>query len=85
MMQQKTPPRLFVIPAAKQRYSQSAFAMILRRGPSAWYHLIRWNMREDTFEAGAWFRGRIYEDRCDLSPDGQLFLYFCHGGAYRPY
>jgi len=25
---------------------------------------------------GAWFHGRIYERRCDLLPDGSLFVYF---------
>ena len=58
-------------------------AIILRRGPSKWYHLIRWQTDRNEFEPGAWFRGRIYEDRCDLSPDGGLLVYFCHGGAYR--
>jgi len=56
-------------------------ALVLRRGPSDWYHLIRWNTAQDTFEHGAWFRGRIYEERCDLSPDGELFLYFALQGS----
>jgi hypothetical protein len=59
-------------------------ALILRRGPSKWYHLVRWRMDSDTFERGAWFHGRIYEERCDLSPDGNLVVCFCHGGACRP-
>jgi hypothetical protein len=62
--------RMFVITA------QSApWAIILRRGPTRWYHLIKWDMRSDTFHSGAWFHGRIYEEKCDLSLDGQLFLY----------
>src|SRR5262245_32182901 len=62
--------RMFVIPAqAVPR------AIILRRGPTQWYHLILWNTERDTFQSGAWFRGRIYEEKCDLSPDGHLFLY----------
>jgi hypothetical protein len=64
-------PRLFVIMAQR-----SPRAVILRRGPSRWYHLIRWNTAKDEFEYGAWFKGRIYEERCDLSPDGELFVYF---------
>lgn len=32
-------------------------------------------MLRDVFVDGAWFHGRIYEDRCDLSPDGNLFVY----------
>lgn len=66
-------PRLFVIFARDE-----PTAVILRRGPSAWYHLISWNTANDTFSHGAWFRGRIFEDKCDLSPDGQLFLYSVH-------
>lgn len=55
-------------------------AIILRRGPARWTHLISWDTARDTFEDGAWFRGRIYEQKCDLSPDGKLFLYAAHQG-----
>ena len=73
------PCRLFVIPAR-----DAAVAAVLRRGPSRWYQVIRWDTSSDEFTDGAWFRGRIYEDRCDLSPDGELLVYFCHGGRWRP-
>ncbi|HEU0105464.1 MAG TPA: hypothetical protein VFT38_04790 [Vicinamibacteria bacterium] len=73
----KSPPcRLFVILAR-----EAPIGVILRRGPAAWYHLIRWHTDEDRFEHGAWLRGRIYEERCDLSPDGELFLYFALQGS----
>jgi len=71
--------RLFVITA-----QDSPNAIVLRRGPSRWYHVVRWRMDSDALEPGAWFHGRIYEDRCDISPDGNLLLCFCHGGAFRP-
>ncbi len=61
--------------------SRKPRAVILRRGPSAWYHVILWNTAQDTFEHGAWFKGRLYEERCDLSPDGELFLYFALKGS----
>jgi hypothetical protein len=51
-------------------------ALVFRRGPSRWVQLIRWNTQTDEFERGQWFHGRIYERRCDLSPDGSLFIYF---------
>ncbi len=51
-------------------------AVIFRRGPSQWTRVIKWNTADDTFELGHWFRGRIYERRCDLSPDGTKLLYF---------
>src|SRR4051812_34556601 len=74
-MPRTPPPRLFVITA-----SAADEAVGFRRGPSSWYHVLRWNMANDTLEAGAWFRGRIYPERCDLSPDGKLLLYFVHQG-----
>lgn len=68
----KSPPpcRLFVVVAR-----EAPVAVILRRGPSKWVQLIRWDMNNDRFEDGAWFHGRIYEHNCGLSPDGQLFVY----------
>lgn len=50
--------------------------MILRRGPSKQVLLIRWRRSDDSFFFGQWFKGRVYERRCDLSPSGERFLYF---------
>ena len=63
--------RLYVILARK-----SPRAVIFRRGPSKQVQLIAWNTERDTFKPGQWFKGRIYERRCDLSPDGDLLIYF---------
>lgn len=38
--------------------------------------LLSWNTRTDELVPGQWLKGRIYEERCDLSPSGELFLYF---------
>jgi hypothetical protein len=70
------PPRLFVVLAR-----EAPIGVVLRRGPASWCHLVRWHTDTDEFDSGAWFKGRIYEDRCDLSPDGQLFLYFALKGS----
>lgn len=51
-------------------------AVILRRGPSKQTLVVRWNLARNTFEEGQWFAGRIYPERCDLSPDGRWFVYF---------
>jgi len=72
------PPRLFVFLAR-----EAPVGLILRRGPTRWVHLIRWDTANDVFEPGAWFRGRIYEERCDLSPDGTKFLYFTRKNSPR--
>jgi hypothetical protein len=50
--------------------------VIFRRGPSKLVELIKWHTDTDTFERGQWFKGRIYEDHSDLSPDGSLLVYF---------
>lgn len=75
----KAPPcRLSILKARDE-----PLAVILRRGPTSWFHVIRWHTVADTFEPGAWFRGRILEDRCDLSPNGELLLYSAHKGTHR--
>jgi hypothetical protein len=50
--------------------------VIFRRGPSKLVELIKWHTDTDTFERGQWFKGRIYEEGSDLSPDGSLLIYF---------
>ena len=69
--------RLFVLLARK-----SPRAVILRRGPTKQVQLISWNTERDTFVPGQWLKGRIYERRCDLSPDGDLLIYFA--AKHRP-
>jgi hypothetical protein len=49
---------------------------ILRRGPSKHVALIRWDLTHDRFEVGQWLKGRVYERRCDLSPDGKRLALF---------
>jgi hypothetical protein len=61
---------LFVILARNGRH-----AVIFRRGPSKQVLLIKWDRRSDRFEIGQWFKGRIFERRCDLSPSGEMLVY----------
>jgi hypothetical protein len=35
-----------------------------------------WDARAGTWEPGAWIRGTIYPQRCDLSPDGRWLIAF---------
>ena len=71
MSKERPPPRLYAIFARRKPR-----AVIFLRGPSDWYHVVLWNTVKDSFEHGAWFKGRIYEEKCDLSPDGELLIYF---------
>lgn len=66
-----SPPRLYVLLARN-----APLGVIFRRGPSDQVLLIKWNVDQDTFEFGQWLKGRVYERRCDLSPDGEILLYF---------
>jgi hypothetical protein len=63
--------RIFCIPALR-----APIVAVIRRGPSAWMHVGRWDIENRTFESGSWLHGTIYNQRCDLSPDGQWFCYF---------
>jgi len=51
-------------------------AALFRRGPSRHVLMIRWWLASDTFEIGQWFNGRVFPERCDLSYDGDLLVYF---------
>lgn len=65
------PPRIYGILARK-----APVAVLIRRGPTRQFRLHRWNLETDEVEDGQWFKGRIYEKRGDLSPDGRLFVYY---------
>lgn len=54
--------------------------LVWRRGPSKHVCAIGWNRLNDTFVVGQWLKGRIYERRSDLSPDGQHLIYFALKG-----
>ena len=78
-MKATPPPRLHLIQA-----SDADVAVIFRRGPSKRVELVRWDTSRDVFERGQWFHGRIYERRSDLSPDGELLVYFASKLGGRP-
>ncbi|MEP7288510.1 MAG: hypothetical protein ABI947_22385 [Chloroflexota bacterium] len=65
------PCRLFVILA-----SEASKAVIFRRGPHLWTQIILWDTKTDSFTEGQWFKGTLYQKRCDLSPDGSKMIYF---------
>jgi hypothetical protein len=55
--------------------------VIIRRGPTKWWHITLWDTRLDQFTPGQWFHGQMYPEKCDLSPDGKLLIYFA--GKFR--
>lgn len=62
--------------------SEAPLGVVIRRGPSKQVCTILWDRRCDEFKVGQWLKGRIYERRCDLSPDGKYFLYFAMNGKW---
>ncbi|HXH83287.1 MAG TPA: hypothetical protein VNN07_10195 [Candidatus Tectomicrobia bacterium] len=65
------PPRIYGIPA-----THAPIVAVLRRGPTAWTHLGRWDLARGAYEPGSWTHTTVYPQRCDLSPDGRWFCYF---------
>ena len=68
---ERIPARLHVILAR-----DASKAVVFRRGPSNRVCTVGWDLETDTFTMGQWLKGRIYEYRSDLSPDGELMIYF---------
>lgn len=63
--------------------SDAPVGLVIRRGPSKSVATLLWNRKTDDFQLGQWLKGRIYERRCDLSPDGKHFLYFAMNGKWQ--
>lgn len=72
----RVPPRLHVIPALA-----SDKALVLRRGPSGEVASLLWDRKSGELKLGQWLKGRIYEHRCDLSPDGCHMIIFARKGG----
>ncbi len=53
---------------------KARIAVLLRHGPSGLWRMIRWDLARDEFKRGQWFRGKIWVECCDISPDGELFV-----------
>jgi hypothetical protein len=70
-------PRIHVLLA-----SQSEVGVVIRRGPSKSVCTLLWNRDTDKFALGQWLKGRIYERRSDLSPDGKHMIYFAMNGKW---
>ena len=66
-----TAPRLHVLTALA-----SSNAVVLRRGPSDQVASLGWDRQTGAVVLGQWLAGRIYEYRCDMSPDGRHVVYF---------
>jgi len=75
-----TPPRLHVLTAAA-----APVAVVFRRGPTRWAHVVKLDLDAATVEHGAWLRGRLFPRRSALSADGRLLGYVAHTARRPPW
>lgn len=78
MAAKRFPARVHVLLARKE-----PVGLIIRRGPAKSVCTILWDRESDEIVLGQWMRGRIYERRSDLSPDGRHFIYFAMNGRWK--
>lgn len=64
------PARLHVLMAREAPYG-----VVIRRGPSERVCFVGWDRSTDSFTLGQWLKGRIYERRSHISPDGKYVVY----------
>src|SRR6185295_14189761 len=76
-MAHSIPARIHVLMARN-----APIGVVIRRGPSKTVCTISWDRQMDTFRLGQCMRGRIYERRSDLSPDGKHMIYFAMNGRW---
>lgn len=76
-MKERYPARLHAVFAKDKPY-----AVVFRRGPSKQVCTLLWDRKKDTFKLGQWLKGRIYEKRTDLSPNGKYLIYFAMNGKW---
>ena len=61
---------------------EAPLGVVIRRGPSKRVCTLLWDRSTDEFRIGQWLKGRIYERRSDLSPDGRHLIYFAMNGQW---
>jgi hypothetical protein len=71
------PPRIFGIVA-----THAPVAAVIRRGPTEWAHLSKWDLATGALERGGWLHARVFPQRCDLSPDGRWLAYLAHRAGW---
>lgn len=69
-------PRLYFLTA-----KEAPIVVVLRRGPSKRYHVIKINTQTAVMARGSWFTGRLYTDDCDISFDGEWLVYKALGAT----
>jgi hypothetical protein len=76
-MTTSSPARLHILIA-----HDAPTALVIRRGPAKRVCTFSWDRKNDLVTLAQWMTGRIYERRCDLSPDGRHWIYFAMNGQW---
>lgn len=66
----KNTPHLFVIVSSNKNY-----AVIFRTTGRKLTLLVKWDLTSDLITHGQWIDGRIFNDACDISPNGKYLIY----------
>jgi hypothetical protein len=64
--------------------SASPLALVIRRGPSKWWHFLLWDRDTGIVTPGSWFHGLVFPERCDLSPKGDWMALLAYRGGPNP-
>jgi hypothetical protein len=75
-----TPPaRIHLLPAKSAPY-----VVVIRRKPTDWFHVMRWNTATDQVEHSSWYKGKIFVKRSDVSFDGNWLIFLARDfGGYK--
>jgi hypothetical protein len=67
--------------------SEKCRGLFLYRRTNKTTYLISFNYekKKDRLSLGSGFYGKLYPNRCDISPDGEDFIYFAMGSSLRKY
>lgn len=77
MRETSFPARLHVLVAKDNKTT-----IVIRRGPSKQTCVLSWDITNDKIAVSQWLKGRIYERRSDISPDGKYWIYFAMNGKW---
>lgn len=69
-MKPAPPARIHLLPA-----KASPYVIVIRRKPTDWFHVLRWNTETDQLEHGSWLKGMLYAKRSDVSFDGNWMVF----------
>jgi hypothetical protein len=58
---------------------EAPVVVILQRKRAKLYHIITVDTEKHSVKEGSWFRGRLYEMKCDVSFDGEFMVYLAIG------